>query len=139
MSSCGIPRTDQRLFLQQVTQENGALDPSITGGTDLGYSFGIGQWNTYPVRAKTHLSRHPEEGSLDWQIDALARSSCTLYAKYPGNIRRAIVAHNCPECARSNEKPSRCTGVDSLRKISGRWTCYYDDEVNGSKSRERFE
>lgn len=138
MSSCGIPRTDQRLFVQQVTQENGALDPSMTGGTDRGYSFGIGQWNTSPVRAATHLARFPEHATLDWQISELAKSSCEKYALYPGDIRRAIVTHNCPACARSNAKPSRCSSVDSLRKISGRWSCYFDDEVDGTAARTRI-
>ena len=139
LSACGIPRLDQRLFVQQLTQENGALNPTLTGGTDLGYSFGLGQWNTRPLKASRHLQLHPEQATLDWQIAALAETSCALYKRYPGNTRRAIVHHNCPECARSNEKPSLCSSVDSLRKIGSRWTCYFDNEVNGEASRSRFD
>ena len=132
MSSCGIPRTDQRLFVQQVVQENGALDPSLTEGTDLGFSFGIGQWNTSPVRAATHLARYPEQATLEWQISELARSSCEKFALYPGNLRRAIVHHNCPQCAIHNAKPSWCGGVDAWHKKTQ--TCYFDDEVNGTRT-----
>lgn len=138
MSSCGIPRTDQRLFVQQVAQENGALDPTLTGGTDRGFSFGIGQWNTSPVRAATHLARYPEQATLEWQISELARSSCEKYALYPGDIRRAIVSHNCPRCARHNEQPKACGGVDRRRLIGKRWSCYFSDEVDSNKSKQRF-
>lgn len=129
MSACGIPQVDQKIFVQQVIQENGALDPSLTGGTDRGYSFGIGQWNTSPIKAATWLKRHPEQKTLEWQIAALSETSCALYNMYPNNTRRAIVHHNCPECAIHNARPSLCSGVDSLRKIGGRWSCYYDNEV----------
>lgn len=138
-NKCSMPIDDRRLFVQQMIQENGRLDPTLTSGTDKGYSFGLGQWNTYPTLAKTHLSRHPQEATLDWQIEALSKSACDQYNLYKPDTRRAIVAHNCPECSRHNAAPNRCGGVDSVRKISGRWTCYFEDEVNGQELRDRLE
>lgn len=133
LSSCGIPKTDQKLFVQQLIQENGSLDPGLTGGTDKGYSFGIGQWNTYPVRSKAHLKMYPEQATLDWQLRSLAQSSCAAYHNYKGNIRLAIVAHNCPDCANAKAKPKGCSSTDSIRKFGTRWSCYFDDEVNSTR------
>jgi hypothetical protein len=116
--------------VQQVTQENGALSASGIG--DAGYSFGIGQWYNPKIPARRVMELHPERASLDWQVTELARSSCSLYKDYPGDIRRAIVHHNCPQCAIHNAKPKNCGGVDSYRKIGKRWSCYFDDEVDGN-------
>jgi hypothetical protein len=141
MTKCGIPPREQRLFVQQVLQENGSLDPSITGGTDMGWSFGIGQWYKYPVKAKRWLELHPEQATIEWQTAALAESSCAAFNRYPGDIRRAIVSHNCPECAIHNAVPKACGGVDSYHKIDPRGSkrrCYYNDEVNSEASVTRL-
>lgn len=137
-ATCKMPRDDQRLFVQQITQENGALNPDHVAG-DNGYSYGIGQWYVYPTRAKTYLARHPEEATLEFQIGKLAAGSCDKYRQYPGDIRRAIVYHNRPKAAINNEKPKACGGVDRYAYIEGRgWSCYFKDEVDGSASRSRI-
>lgn len=86
-------------FVAQVLQENGALDPALTGGTDRGYSFGLGQWNHSPVKATTWLEEHPEQKSPQWQIAQLATESCDAYQRFHGNIEKAVIARNCPQCA----------------------------------------
>ena len=143
-SACKMPRTDQLLFLQQLTQENGALAADAVNVTSKETSFGIGQWNIKPVSSASWKSRHPEQFTLDWQVAEMARTSCEKYAKYKGNVRRAIVHHNCPQCAIHDAVPSPCGGVDSYRDVDPspsrrRMSCYFNDEVNGTAARSRFE
>lgn len=130
-----MPASALRLFTQQLVQENGALDPlSITG--DNGRAYGIGQWNSSSARRmRNRIAIRKPDGSFDRdaelnrQLDLLAEEMVNRYVMYNGNIRLAVVAHNCPDCANAKAKPSVCSGVDAYHKKLH--SCYFDDEVNG--------
>lgn len=139
-ATCKMPHDAQRLYVQQVTQENGSLSPGATGGLDLGYSFGIGQWYVYPHTAKWWLAHHPEQGTIDWQMNTLAQGSCDTYAQYKGDVQRSIVYHNNPRAA-NNEKYAY--GYDHCRYVGYpggpyHYSCYFKNEVNGADAQSRI-
>ena len=113
----------------QLYQENGALDIWITGGTDKGCSYGLGQWNVCPKsNAKAALERDcakNAEGQCDYdmelerQLYKLADEMVDAYRRYKGNIKLAIVDHNRPASA--------AAGKDQCLK--GPNNCYYKDQV----------
>jgi hypothetical protein len=110
--------TDTKLFVAQLIQENGSLDPLHTTG-DHGCAVGIIQFNACihaKVSAKRFLQLHPEWKSTDYQLEQMADMVAARYTKYDGDIMRTVVAHNRPVPANAG----RDTPAGYFRSVSSR-------------------
>lgn len=109
---------DTKIFVAQLIQENGSLDPLRIG--DNGKSFGIIQYNSYAkhgVNAKRFLELHPEWKTVDKQLEWMADDVAAKMKAY-GSTKLAVISHNCPACAKA--------GVDACYAGGKRLKkCYY--------------
>jgi hypothetical protein len=90
---------DTKLFVAQLIQEAGSLDPATIG--DHGCSFGIIQYNAcskHRMSAKAFLAKHPEWKTTEKQLTWMADSVAWRMKRY-GNIRLAVISHNSPAAA----------------------------------------
>lgn len=138
---------DVKFFVAQIIQENGALSARTTHG-DLGCAVGIPQRYVCTkadpsITAGTWLEDNPAWYSWRIQVDWTADRMAAAYARYNGNIKRAVVSHNCPACAEANTDRHLCVlNKTELKKIDdvfddaactaagGRVSRYFADEVS---------
>lgn len=138
-----------RMFVQQLVQENGALDPYSVKG-DYGCAVGIPQLYVCGkpgYYAKQFLRDNPQWASIRYQIEYMAERTANSYALYNGNVKLAVISHNCPDCAAHNTdryvcnlggaglKPLNGKGYDSTQcvKDGGKVQGYWRDEVNSPR------
>ena len=144
-----VSQATLKVFVQQLIQENGALDPASTHG-DFGCAVGIpqlyvcGKKNYY---AKDFLRENPHWYSVRYQIDYMAGRATDALSLYDGNVKRAVISHNCPDCANHNTdryvcnlgaaglKPLNGKGYDSASCVRdhGKVQGYWRDEVNNPR------
>jgi hypothetical protein len=131
----------------QVIQENGALSAHVTHG-DRGCAVGIPQRYVCTkldpsITASTWLADNPAWYSWRIQVDWTADRMAAAYARYNGDIKRAVVSHNCPACADAKTDRHLCVlNKTELKKIDnvftdevctaegGRVSRYFADEVS---------
>lgn len=100
LSNAGIPRKEQRWYVSQLYQENGALDPVRLG--DNGCSFGLIQYNACVhdgISATKFMQRHPEWKDHMFQLRVMTDWIVERRKIYKGNIKRVVVHHNSPAAA----------------------------------------
>ena len=140
-----------KMFVQQLVQENGALDPYSTHG-DFGCAVGIPQLYVCSEKkpgyfAKHFLKEHPEWLTVRYQINYMADRTSDALARYKGNVKLAVISHNCPDCAAHNTDRYVCNlGKAGLTPLNGKGydskNCtddggkvqgYWRDEVNNPR------
>lgn len=118
MSAAGIPRSEQKWYVAQLVQENGALTADRLG--DHGCSFGLIQYNACAhnhVKATRFLKDHPEWKSVDHQLQVMTDWIVARREIYHGNVKQVIIHHNSPACAARNCKD---TNVHYYKSISAK-------------------
>lgn len=103
LSNAGIPRKEQRWYVSQLYQENGALDPTRLG--DHGCSFGLIQYNACAhdgISATKFMQRNPEWKDSHFQLKVMVDWIVERRKIYKGNIKRVVIHHNSPACASRN-------------------------------------
>ena len=134
-----------KLLVAQLVQENGSLVANSTHG-DKGCSVGIPQRYVcdpyWPhIDAAYWLQLNPSwydyRVQVDWQVQRVVYN----YQNFEGDIRRTIIAHNCPACAAANGDRYMCVmnrteflamkelTVEGCESQGGRVSRYYEDEV----------
>jgi hypothetical protein len=110
---------DTKIFVAQLIQENGRLDPLFIG--DKGCSIGIPQYNAcakHKMSAAAWIKIHPEWATLEHQLNWLADDVQKNVEKF-GSQKLAVINHNCPKCAHA--RVDACyAGGKRLKK------CYYE-------------
>lgn len=109
---------DTKIFVAQLIQENGALDPLRIG--DNGKSFGLMQYNAHAkhgIPAKKFLAKYPEWKSIDKQLEWMADDVANKLNIYQ-SPKLAVISHNCPLCAR--HRVDACVAGGKRLKV-----CYY--------------
>lgn len=101
----GITDPDNlKLLTAQIIQENGSLSENVHG--DKGCSVGVLQYNAcvhHHVSAKRFLELHPEWKSWEYQMERMADMVADRMEIYEGDIRRIVIHHNCPACAKAGK------------------------------------
>ena len=113
----GIPQNEQRWYVAQIYQENGALASHVIG--DSGCSFGILQYNACArkgMNAKRFLEKHPEWKDTNYQLKAMVAEIVYRREKYKGHIRRTVLGHNCPACASGGGLDSKAGYVAQIER-----------------------
>ncbi len=91
--------TDTKLFVAQLIQEAGSLNPATIG--DHGCSFGLIQYNAcakHRMSAASFLKKHPEWKTAETQLEWMADSVAWRMERYD-SVRLAVIAHNSPAAA----------------------------------------
>lgn len=114
----GITDKDNlQVFTAQAMQENGALSPTVIG--DNGCSLGLPQRNFCShagISAKTALKKWPEWNNIKFQIAWFADNTKGHMDEYQ-DIKWAVIAHNCPACARKRHQNVYWKDVNSQKSI----------------------
>jgi hypothetical protein len=117
LSGAGIPRKEQRWYAAQLCQENCAFDSTRLGDWECydrnrgrlqgGHcSFGLIQYNSWShngLSAEQFLKQNPEWKSYKFQLGLMRDMILERRKLYSGNIRRVVLHHNLPACARNHE------------------------------------
>ena len=99
------------------------------------------------MTAKKFLAANPEWASTRFQIDYMATRASNALSTYNGSVKRAIISHNCPDCANHNTDRYVCNlGPAGLKALNGKGydssSClkdegkiqgYWRDEVNNPR------
>lgn len=114
----GITDSEQlHVFAAQAMQENGSLSPLTIG--DHGCSLGLPQRNfcsAAGISAAKAMKKWPEWQTLEFQIAWFADAAKGNLDAY-GDLEWAVVAHNCPHCARNRHNNGYWDDVTARKKI----------------------